>query len=229
MVPTADSTAGWLDEVAWAGSGRLKRYTPADLAAVPSFEAVKPAVVPAPPKVPADEAEVERALRLAYGTAHERVLGSRPFARGLARRADPLKWLPAAAALREEGLTPLAWAVFVMREVWRGKMGRSGAPTPSFVWDAAKVEKWRRWCWESVGTLHTGRTIWTPALRELAAKIAALREQLGHGESTDAVVARVFPVAEQRKLMARAAAEAERARADLEKAVASGEWLWGGL
>lgn len=228
-VSMGGETAAWLDEVGWSGGGSLQRYSPADLAAIPSLAAVEPAVIPAPPRMPADDADVERACRRAYSTAHVRVFGRRPYASGLVRRMDPAKWLPAARALREEGIPPLAWALFVMREVWVGKMEKKSAPTAHFVWDAAKVEKWARWCRDSVGTMHTGRTVWTPALRDLAERIAHLRAALGRGEPTAQVVARVFPATQQRVLMARAAAEAEQARASIERRIEDGEWLWGGL
>ena len=221
--------SGWLNDISWTGNGTPQRYTPADLAAIPSLAAVEPAVVPAPPHVPTDDADVESAFRRAYNTAHVRVFGRRSYASGLVRRADPAKWIPAAQLLREERIPPLAWALFMLREVWLGKMEKQGSPTPHFVWDAAKVAKWARWCRTSVGTLHTGRTVWTPALQELAERIGQLRGELGRGEPTEAVVERCFPKQLQRTLMARAAAEAEQARESIERRIFDGEWMWGGM
>lgn len=214
-----------------------QRYTAEDMAALPSAheveQQIRPAAIPPPPHLPSDappEALVA-ACMVALRAGHERVLGRaywRPPSRRQLSKAEAAAVLAGAQALLEQKLAPLPWVLFSLRH-WHGEMGKTEAPALKWVFDPNRIEKHHSWCRQSIGTLNTGAIIRTPAYQEVVKRNQQLRNLLGWGRPTAAVVREVYPPGLKARLWAQARDEADKARKQIQDQLQGGEWLWGNM
>ncbi len=218
-------------EIGFGGGykGPRQRYAPEDMRASTALSSeVVQLRLPAPPRVREEHSEGERLmlLKAAYRAAHEKTLRSeywRPAKAQTARERELM--LEAAGALLAEGINPTSWARFSFYQ-WQ-RMGKKTAPSPKWVWSAARIHEHANWCREAIGGLENMSTPALPAAHELMVRLHRLRGALGWGRPTEDVVSEILPVSERRQLLQQQAAQHEAWQRDIQQRIRNGEWVWG--
>lgn len=216
-------------ELGGSYKGPKQRYTPDDLRAATDLSSVIEVLrVPPPPKLQPEHTETHQLhlLRAAYRAVHEKVMGTdywRPAKQQAAKERDA--FLAACEALRCENISPTSWARFAFHQ-WH-RMGQKSAPTPKWVWTAARIHEHANWCHQATGTINTQTVVPLAASKELIERLATLRQRLGWGRPTDAVVSEVLPAPERQRLLIQQQEQVEAGRRDVERRINNGEWVWG--
>lgn len=209
--------------------GPRQRYTPEDLRAIASADAVVEVLrVPPPPKVREDHTEADRLflLKTAYSATHEKVMCTAYWRPKRAQSAkEQAAFLAAAEALLAKDLSPLSWARFSFSQ-WL-HTGKKVAPTPAWVWNAARIEKHSGWCRSATGTLISASPVPVPATRALMQRLDTLRQRLGWGRPTGVVVSEILPEEELQQLLRQQAVQRIEAKKDMDERIRNGEWVWG--
>jgi hypothetical protein len=203
----------------------------------PTHEAMVPAVVPDPPKLPAgweaDEGGTLANLRRCYsGACRSRFPGARRRFMGVAPSAKNAKaMLACAAKLAEYRIAPAAWAAFSC-DVWRGysAAGPKGDSPPSeaWVWSAKRVEQRHGWFGSEEAAFAGGHWRLGPSSKALLYRWDEMRRSvqwLPLYEQLEAAE-RILPKSEYAELLRRARAENAATQAELNRQRDEGGWLW---
>ena len=231
--PSLDQILPSEDALEWSlpsqGAAPRQQYTAEDFRAATELANAIPVLrVPDPPAIAPKHGEAQRLTMLdaAYRAAHERCLRQDYYRAKRTRSAkDQADALQAAEALAEAKINPTAWARFSFHQ-WCEVMGKKSAPSTRWVWSVKRVKEHASWCHEATGSQATQAPVQLPSVKELIRKLGALRAALGYGRPTAEVVAEILPLGRRKVLLAKAADEIETARADMDRRIAAGEWVW---
>jgi len=196
-----------------------------------NVEGLEPPVVPAPPLLPArpDPDGDARALLLAYQGVVGALTG-RPClllaGRGqLEGSAEFDRLVRCAAALREEGIAPVAWAKW-SASAW----ARPGTAPLRWVFSAQRVVDEAGWFGEDAERMG-GRVVYGPSHTELIRRhaqmsLAVRHAQMSRSGKEKAYVEYCFPAGLYEDLVAKAKAECSEAKEHLARRIARGEYVW---
>lgn len=216
-------------EFGGGNKGPRQKLTPEDFRAASVLsDQIEVLRVPAPPKIYAEDTETHwlHLLRCAFHAVHEKDMGSRywrPKRELTLRERDAL--LAACKALMAHDLSPVAWARFSFLQ-WH-RIGKKSAPTPSWVWNAARIAKHAGWCRSEVGSVSNGNVFPLSASKTLLARLATLRQRLGWGRPTEVVVSEVLPDEERMQLLRQQAVQIRDGKKEISDRINNGEWMWG--
>ena len=138
--------------------------------------------------------------------------------------------LAAAEALITHGIPPAAWCLFVIDQVWIGKMQKKGAPPLAAVFSPSVINRWRGWFGSDLTTHGTARCVYPEFSREFMQRHARMRTALtampaaATDEDIAGVVARFFPDGFATEL-ASLQRRLDRLRDEVCERIAQGKWI----
>lgn len=203
----------------------------------PGPEVIPSAMVPGPPKLPADARGADAAgwLLKAYRGAIESRFGGRCQVlrkRGTLERSRYLKGLvEAAELLRDYGFPPAAWAMFSV-DVWRKyEATTTRKPGLGWVFSPKRIEDRHGWFRREEGRYCTRRAVFSRIAQDLMRGYRHMTYALAQAgaqseQEIRAVVEQYFPGDSYEQTAAKAR---QRALADqrlINDRVARGEWVW---